>query len=476
MLPPIPPNPNELRRAMAHVPQLKVLARRRRRTRRAAIGGIGAIAITSAVAVSAWLIPTGKSTKVNVFSPAPATSPVQAPTTAVPAPSTGPPGLAYTGPGVALVGVSGLAPGYQGTRPSQLYLSTDLVHWSNVTPPQSQLPQRPGEYLLFDQASFLSPSTGWVTTWNPDTLMGVIYRTSDGGRTWSAIPGPGHGDHAGDAFRLQLLSPTTAFGESIHAAAPGWSLEVTTDAGLTWRTVYTGPLGTPSGGRNQGPFELPIVFVDALHGFAAEGIPPAEFSSGEGDFFYTSNGGSSWVRRSPPLPNTAGACPTGAGTTSSTSCRFALPVFGDTQNGVLAATETSGSHADVVFDLTTDGGQHWTAASQRSVTVNPNATQQGGLIRQSNFGYPLVSVASASSWWVLGWGPAGATTQVSADAGANWTPATAPIPAGVPVALGALNASHALLTVENVTANGVTTNVLSTVNGGRSWNAVNLPG
>ena len=101
---------------------------------------------------------------------------------------------------------------------------------------------------------------------------------------------------------------------------------------------------------------------------------------------------------------------------------------------------------------------------------------QGEMQGQSGFGYPLVSVASGSSWWVLGWGPAGATTQVSANTGANWTQATAPIPTGVPIALEAHDATHALLTVENVTPNGATTDLLATANAGRSWNPVTLPG
>ena len=75
----------------------------------------------------------------------------------------------------------------------------------------------------------------------------------------------------------------------------------------------------------------------------------------------------------------------------------------------------------------------------------------------------------------MGWGAGGATTQVSANAGADWTQATAPIPSGVPVALGALDANHTLLTVEDVTPDGATIDLLTTADAGRSWNPAELP-
>ena len=415
--------------------------------------------------------PAGSMSRGSV-NPATTTPPATTATTLPPETASPWPSLAYARPGVALVGVSPIGNGSQGGRPSQLYLSNDLVHWRLVTPPESQVPDSSG-YQIFEHASFLNASSGWVTTWNPGTLGGTIYRTIDGGQSWTSVPGGGHGAHAGAAFWSQLLSPTTAFGEAVDPAAPQTSLVVTTDAGLTWHPVYNGPLPTTAGQPPQGPFEMPMVFADALHGFAGLGIPPAEFDPGDGEFFMTSDGGSIWVRESPPLPHSAFACPTERYSGSPTTCLFSTPTFDDPARGVLPAAVVSGAQASVAFDVTTDGGLHWTLRSQRSVTVTPNTTQA---IAQGPLGYPLVSVASASTWWLLGWSSVGVTTQVSADAGAGWAQATAaPLP-GVPVALDAVDATRALLTVTDVTPDGSTTQVLTTADGGQEWHPVTLPG
>lgn len=120
--------------------------------------------------------------------------------------------LVYVQHGVALVGVSPIGGGDESGQPSTLWLSTDLAHWREVTPPASRQPFEGNQYVTFDQASFLSPSTGWVTTWNSWNLGVTIYRTADGGKNWTTAPtGSGHGDHGGDADWIQLLSPTVAF-------------------------------------------------------------------------------------------------------------------------------------------------------------------------------------------------------------------------------------------------------------------------
>ena len=61
--------------------------------------------------------------------------------TTIPGPSPSP-SLVYVGPGVAVVGIT--PDGYEGTGPSHLYLSTDMVRWKDVTPPQSAMYQNSG--------------------------------------------------------------------------------------------------------------------------------------------------------------------------------------------------------------------------------------------------------------------------------------------------------------------------------------------
>ncbi len=382
------------------------------------------------------------------------------PTTTTTVPKQEPwPSLVYTGPGVAVVGVSP-GNGYQGTAPSRLYLSTDMIHWTNVTPPQSRVVQN-GGYGYFDHASFLNPSIGWVAAWNGATTLVTLYRTSNGGKAWSAVSGGAH--NIGDTL-IQLLTPSTGYSETLQPSAPLMSLDVTTDAGKTWRTVYTGPQPTTTDGRYRGPFEMPIVFIDSRRAFGSPGDPPeVDEGPGDGDFFYSSDGASIWTRETPPLPKTAFACPSGAGETSSTSCNFAIPTFNGTERGVLPGIVVSDTHASVAFDVTSDGGRQWTLQSERTVTVAPVEPSDGG----SN--YPLVSVASQTSWWLVGWTAHGMTTQVSSDAGTSWAVNAVPALGGLPVTLAALNASDALLSIQDNGAGGTTGKVLVTSDGGRSW-------
>jgi photosystem II stability/assembly factor-like uncharacterized protein len=380
------------------------------------------------------------------------------------------PSLIYRGPGVVVVGISPL--GAAATKPSRLFLSTDMAHWTDITPPQSQTAVT-GTYDWFQQASFLNPRTGWVTSWSSATVKTTIYRTSDGGRTWTTVPGGGHSGNAGAASLIDLVSPTTGFEETLEPTAPLMSLASTTDSGQTWKTVYAGPPPTPSNGRYQGPFEMGMTFTDARHGFAAVGVPPAESLSGEADFFNTSDGGATWLRQSPPLPDSPLTCPKTVLSTVSSACLYTLPDSSDTRHGVLSAVVTAGTQAYIGFDLTSDGGLQWTKASQVSVTVTPNPVQ-GGIQGSTTFGYPLISLVSATSWWVLGWSGSTATTELTTNGGTHWTTNDASLPPGSPTALAAIDGTHALLTVEDVTANSATTHFLATADGGHTWTTLNL--
>ena len=111
--------------------------------------------------------------------------------------------------------------------------------------------------------------------------------------------------------------------------------------------------------------------------------------------------------------------------------------------------------------MTSDGGRSWRIASQRSASITTGR-------------YPLVSVATTSAWWLLGWETTGLTTQVSLDGGATWTAAFTLTSGGAPVALNALGPSRALLTMQHESPNGITTWLMVTVDSGRNWHRLAL--
>jgi photosystem II stability/assembly factor-like uncharacterized protein len=368
-------------------------------------------------------------------------------------------GLMYVDHGVALVGVSPIGGGYQSNQPSTLWLSTDLTHWRDVTPPASRQPFEGNLYVTFDQASFLSPTTGWVTTWNGWNLGVTIYRTANGGKSWTtALAGSGHGDHAGDADWIQLLSPTVAFDENIEATASNMSLLVTTNAGTSWRTVYTGPpaAATPT----PSAYEAPMLFVSQRRGFAATAIPPAEGQIDQG-FFETTDGGVSWTVVRPPVAPSTTTCP--SDNLETVECLFALPSFSDATHAVLASEVVDGAHATVGFDVTSDGGSSWRLTTAVDVPIP--------LVPADSYpkSYALVSTPSSRNWWIVSPNAHGVTTRISSDAGQHWSVADSSDVLGAPYQLEALDATHALLLTDLITSEGATGALYVTSDSGRSW-------
>lgn len=380
-----------------------------------------------------------------------------------PAVSTPSVSLIYVDHGVALVGVSPIGGGDQSAQPSTLWMSTDRSHWRDVTPPASRQPFEGNLYVMFDQASFISPTTGWVTTWNGWNLAVTIYRTADGGKSWTSAPGGGHSFHAGDAEWIQLLSPTLAFSETVTPVAPRMYLRVTTDAGASWRTLYTGP-SFDNGNPPPNPFLLPMVFTSQLRGFAATAIPPSDFEVAQGEgFFQTTDGGVSWTVLTPPRAPSA-ACP--PPDDSAIECLFGLPSFSDSNHAVLASEVVDGAHTTVGFDITTDGGSTWRLTT--TVDVPIPLVPPGSYPKT----YALVATPSSRAWWIVSPNAGGVTTRVTADAGQHWSAIDSNDVLGLPDKLEALDATHALLNTEITTSNGTTGALYVTNDGGRSWKSL----
>jgi photosystem II stability/assembly factor-like uncharacterized protein len=372
----------------------------------------------------------------------------------------------YAKNGVTLVGVARGCCGSQGDKPSTLWLSTDMRTWRDVTPPASRAPVNPnyfpGLYATFDQASFLNPTTGWVTTWNVGNLGVTAYRTTDGGRTWSAVVIGGHGDHAGDADWIQLLTPNVAFDENVAATAPHFSLAITTNAGQSWRSVYDWPSATDDSAPPPLPSAMPMFFVSVSRGFAAAGIPPAEGDE-TGDFFTTDDGGVHWSRLIPPSKKSA-VCPQVQTEPLTIVCLVSLPRFADSTHGVLATEVIDGTKASVGFDVTGDQGTTWQLAT--SVDVPLPQFPSGGYPMTN---YAFVATPSMKTWWIASYSPQGVTARVTSDGGSHWSTVTATGFDGTPTGLTAGDATHALLTTLVSGADGSTDLVYSTDDAGRTW-------
>jgi photosystem II stability/assembly factor-like uncharacterized protein len=363
--------------------------------------------------------------------------------------------------GVAVVGVSPAANGGDGGPPT-LWMSTDLRHWRDVTPPDARGFAWEDLYATFDDASFLDPTTGWVTAWNAGNLAVTAYRTTDSGKTWSAVVIGGHSDHAGDADWIQLVAPRVALSEVISATAPGMSLAISTDDGASWRTTYSGPPARTADDPFPGPFELPMSFISAARGFAATAIPPAEPPVSAG-LFSTSDGGAHWTQLAVPGVDAACLDPT----TPSSRCLTTLPTFTDASHGVLAGESLVGTHASVRFDTSSDGGATW---QQAAATIEVTLPYVGADSYYTP--YALVATPSASTWWIVSATGNGVTSQVTTDAGKRWSTVETAGTLGAPTRLQAIDASNALIETQITTSNGTTNAAFSTTDSGRNWRRI----
>ncbi len=253
--------------------------------------------------------------------------------------------------------------------------------WYNVTPSGASS-------FGFNAAPFyLNASTAWIALPGTDPTNGTLYRTTDGGVTWSSntVPFGGgslnflDGSHGWEQVGLDA-------GMSHEAVA----VFTTGDGGSTWTQVFTDePNATGSSdslplvGDKNG-----ITALDASHAWVT-GAEPV------GDFVYiymTADGGHSWTHQDAPIPSAYAGGMTNAD----------LPSFFGAGTGVLPVVLIGTGGNGVDFYLSHDAGQTWTASQP---------VAQGG----------FVSVASQADFFV--W-DGGTTLNVSHDSGSTWSTVT----------------------------------------------------
>ena len=328
----------------------------------------------------------------------------------------------------------------------------------------------------FLAARFADPSTGWVEAQDGD--YATLYTTTDGGRSWSSaialpqeysssftalvVPQGGQrallfwtllsagdqGDLVGTRVwrttdgGLTWSAPTLIKGAWIRNAAfssaeQGWAVEDgnrlwgTSDGGASWQKVQTAPAGW--------------TFQDVAT------VGSDVWAVGSGGALHSADGGKSWSR----LPGLAGA----------------RVSFSSTQDGWITA---AGKYLHTV-----DGGRTWPVVSPGSpTTFNELAAVPGGtvwgvgngcVLKSTDVGrhwkrltrpFGLVAVAALSARQAWAVGEKGRILH-TADGGAHWTKQTS----GVKV-----NLSHVVFVdARHGWASGDKGTLVRTIDGGRHW-------
>ena len=302
---------------------------------------------------------------------------------------------------------------------------TDDGRWREITPPRV--------LWQLEAVVFSSPRVGWVVANDCSAGKAAVYRTSDGGQSWSSASVPSTNCAAGSRL-------VVSFSDTEH----GWILDIfesgnrdplarTSDGGKTWHKV------SPSG-----PLAGTIVFTTSRDGWASR----SDFASPQ-QLYATSDGGGRWQHRSLAAP---------VGWKGAALFPDAPRFFG--QRGVLPVDVVLAKRTGVAFYTTADGGVTWQPGAVHAVE-SPIVTPRSPFVR-----YVPTSIVSPTVWWVAA-GRERSAVAVTSDAGKSWQRST--LPAGS-AEISAGSARRAWLTTSQTARALYVTN-----DGGRSWRRQALP-
>jgi hypothetical protein len=349
---------------------------------------------------------------------------------------------------------------------SEVFLTTDFIHWRNITPPlkvPTSVPKGTCLYVWTD-AYFTSPAVGWLLARNGGSTQTILRHTLNGGRTWITQPGGDTGSNAGGET-ISFVNSMVGWRQQFGIGSNGnYALQRTLDGGRTWSTRSPDPRGWCAVTND--------VFSSASVGFAS--APWASFTNST-HLWWTQDGGVDWSPLTlPPPPSLA---------------RNARGFYGEPEfsglSGVVPVDYPVGLHQAIYFYATHDSGVNWKLEVgshlpidvSGALTINPQtAAQTCSLDARATSGrVAIVTAASPATWWILQPGLKGATTRlvVTADGTGITTYGIKDLPATTGQAdLAALNSNDALLTL-SIPYGYETT--YETSNGGVTWEKVTLP-
>lgn len=221
--------------------------------------------------------------------------------------------------------------------------------------------------------SFINNQDGWIeaeTGGATGNDFEIIFRTTDGGKTWTAVSRTPYGGQSNIPATFPFTGHKT--GLTFISASTGWAtgpwLYITHDSGATWQSQ------TLSAAPDQ-------VFAPPTFFNARDGILPAN-----SQLFVTHDSGATWQSTS-LLPEPSNL----------------VTAFLDIQHGLVAASSGTTLYS------TSDGGAHW-------VKITPTIIPSITAFAQLNF-------VSTRIGWALGYTSESANTLLfkTADSGQSWT-------------------------------------------------------
>ena len=306
--------------------------------------------------------------------------------------------LLYVGHGVGVTATYN-----QNSGCSEVFLTNDFIHWRNVTPPLKRTTGIPKGQCLYawTDASFTTPTDGWLLARNGGSTDTILRHTLDGGRTWVTQPGGDTGSNGG-METISFVNSKIGWRQQFGFGSNGnYALQRTLNGGTTWSTR------SPDA-RSSCTFAQDV-FSSASVGFAF-----SNWNSVSNPTFLlrTLNGGVDWSRFTLPTPPSLPHNARGL---------YGEPEFVGA-DGVVPVDFPVNGHQAIFFYSTHDGGLKWkvNANSMMPIIVkeplklNPQtATNTCNLDTSATSGRAaVISMANLSTWWILEPGLKGATRRL----------------------------------------------------------------
>lgn len=232
--------------------------------------------------------------------------------------------------------------------------------------------------LEINNISPVSGTTAWVSALIPTAGNGVIYKTTDGGESWTQQLANGF-QTTGSSFLNSVYfwnaNVGIAYGDPIGSGLGEMEIYRTTDGGNNWTQIAAAALPNPLSGE-YGYNSTPTAVGQTLW-----------FTTNRGRIYRTDDSGITWSAFQSPLTDFGSATDNGS------------LKFSNASNGCILRTQGT----TYTFYTTTNGGQTWSAGTpftgtRRILTYIPGTTT-------------IVATSQAA--------PVG--TSVSTDNGATWT-------------------------------------------------------
>ncbi|MEY4388214.1 MAG: hypothetical protein RLY20_3497 [Verrucomicrobiota bacterium] len=300
------------------------------------------------------------------------------------------------------------SPGSSGTRHDDIYFTDPTNGWAthnnniyrttNGGVTWTTNLTMPGTH--FRSIAFLNPMVGFAGNLGVGSYDGnvsntnVMYKTTDGGVTWTNVPGFAEAGMKG-LCTFHVLNSNTIYGAG-RVRGPAFVIK-SSDGGSNWTMQNLTASNVMNG-------IMDVYFKDTNNGWVV-GMDTNQYASPPyyGRIARTTNGGASWQVQV---------------TTSIQDCYFWKISFPSPQIGYVALQQNLSTRTNIVFYKTTDGGETWVSNGIPEVTVKLNTN---GL----HFYLQGLAFVSTNEGWIGGASsvPYESSFLHTTNGGVSWEPA-----------------------------------------------------